>query len=113
MATYWLETRTSLGAFVAKIPFRNLQFELGFNGPTGIRWESPLYHEQITEANISPGLHEIAVFHTGVCVAAGPIWDITVSTDSKSMTCAAQTLEDYLDVRLITVVVDTTTDQVN
>jgi hypothetical protein len=113
MATYWLETRTSLGAFVAKIPFRNLQFELGFNGPTGIRWESPLYHEQITEANISPGLHEIAVMRNGVCVAAGPIWDITVSTDSKSMTCAAQTLEDYLDVRLIRDVSYTTIDQVN
>lgn len=113
MATYWLETRTRTGAFVAKIPFYNLQFEVGFNGPTGIRWSSPLYHEQVTPANMSPGLHEIAVLRNGVVVAAGPLWDMTVSTDSKSITCSAQSLEDYLDVRLIRDVSYTTIDQVN
>jgi hypothetical protein len=111
MATYWLETRTRTGAFVAKIPFFNLQFEVGFNGPSGIRWSSPLYHELITQANIAAGLHEVAVMRDGVCVAAGPIWDITVSTDSKSLTCSAQSLEDYLDVRLIRDVTYTTIDQ--
>lgn len=113
MATYWLETRTRLGAFVAKIPFYNLQFEVGFNGPSGIRWSSPLYHEQITEANMSPGLHEIAVMRNGVCIAAGPLWDMTVSTDSKSISCSAQSLEDYLDVRMVRDVSYVTTDQVN
>lgn len=111
MATYWLETRTRLGAFVAKIPFNNLQFEIGFNGPSGIRWTSPMYHEQITTANISAGLHEIAVMRNGTCIAAGPIWDITVSTDAKALTCSAQSLEDYLDVRLVRGVSYTTQDQ--
>lgn len=113
MATYWLETRTRLGAFVAKIPFKNLQFETGFNGPSGIRWESPLYHEMITQETLKPGLHEVAVVRNGVTVAAGPIWDATVSTDSRAINCAAQSLEDYLDVRLVRDVTYTTIDQVN
>lgn len=113
MATYWLETRTRLGAFVAKIPFYNLQFETGFNGPTGIRWSSPMYHEQITDANLSPGLHEIAVMRNGSCVAAGPIWDVTASSDAKALTCSAQSLEDYLDVRLVRDVTYSVIDQVN
>lgn len=111
MANYWLETRTRTGAFVAKIPFFNLQFETGFNGPSGIRWTSPLYHEQITQANIAAGLHEVAVMRNGTCIAAGPIWDISVSTDSKALTCSAQSLEDYLDVRLVRDVTYTTQDQ--
>jgi hypothetical protein len=113
MARYWLETRTRAGAFVAKIPFKNLQFEVGFNGPTGIRWESPLYHELITPSTISPGLHEVAVLRNGVVVRSGPIWDITSSTDSRSLNCSAQTLEDYLDKRLVRDASYVTTDQVN
>lgn len=113
MATYWLETRSRLGAFVAKIPFFNLQFEVGFNGTSGIRWSSPLYHEQIIQANIAAGLHEVAVMRNGVCVAAGPIWDITASTDSKTISCSAQSLEDYLDVRMVRDVSYVTQDQVN
>lgn len=101
MATYWLETRLPSGTFVAKIPFRNLQFEVGFNGPSGIRWDSPLYDPLMTEGVLSPGLHEVWVMRNGVCVAAGPIWDMTVTTDDRSMNCSAQSLEDYLDVRLV------------
>ena len=113
MANYWLETRTRTGTFVCKIPFKNLQFEKGFNGPSGIRWETPLYHELMTPANLSPGLHEVWVWRNGVCVAAGPIWDMTVSTDSRQANCSAQSLEDYLDRRLVRDASYVTTDQVN
>jgi hypothetical protein len=113
MALYWLETRTRAGAFVCKIPFFNLQFEVGFNGPSGIRWSTPLYHELTTLANISAGLHEVAVVRNGVTVAAGPLWDITSSTDSRALNCSAQSLEDYFDKRLVRDVSYVTTDQVN
>lgn len=111
MANYWLQTHLKDGTFCSKIPFRNLQFEVGYNGPSGIRWESPLYHTLMTPTNLSPGLHEVRVMRNGICTAAGPIWDMTVSTDSQSMTCSAQSLEDYLDVRLLRDVSYATQDQ--
>lgn len=113
MARYWLETKLIDGTFVQKIPFYNLQFEVGFNGPSGIRWNSPLYHPQINSSTLEAGLHEVWVLRDGVVVAAGPIWDVSVSTDDKSLSCGAQTLEDYLDVRLIRDVDFVTQDQVN
>lgn len=113
MAVYWLETHLQDGTFVSKIPFSNLQFEVGFNGPSGIRWNTPLYHEKTTQANISAGIHEVWVYRNGVVVAAGPIWDISVSTDSKALNCGAQSLEDYLDVRLIQDADYNVIDQVN
>lgn len=113
MAHYWLETKLIDGTFIQKIPFYNLQFEVGFNGPTGIRWNSPLYDSRINQTTLQAGLHEVWVLRDGVVVAAGPIWDVSVSTDSKALTCSAQTLEDYLDVRLIRDIDYTTTDQVN
>jgi len=113
MTRYWLETRLRDGTFVCKIPFYNLQFEVGFNGTTGIRWSTPLYHELVSMTTIRAGLHEVWVMRNGVCVAAGPLWDISVSTDSRSLSCSAQSLEDYLDVRLIQDVDYSVIDQVN
>lgn len=113
MAVYWLETHLPTGEFICKIPFYNLQFEVGFNGPSGIRWNTPLYDSRTTQANIAAGIHEVWVYRNGVVVAAGPLWDISVSTDAKALTCGAQSLEDYLDVRLIQDVDYTTIDQVN
>lgn len=101
MAQYWLETHLRTGEFVSRIPYYNLQFEVGFNGPTGIRWSTPMYDPRVTTDTIQAGLHEVYVMRNGICVAAGPIWDISISTDNKYLTCGAQTLEDYLDVRLI------------
>jgi hypothetical protein len=113
VAVYWLETHLRTGEFVARIPFYNLQFEVGFNGPTGIRWSTPLYHDQVSFATLEPGYHEVYVKRNGVTVAAGPVWDLTPTTDSKAITCSAMSLEDYLDVRLIQDVSYVTIDQVN
>jgi hypothetical protein len=113
MAKYWLETHLIDGTFVSMIPFYNLQFEVGFNGPTGIRWTTPMYHPQATLAAMQAGLHEVWVKRNGVVIAAGPLWEIYPSTDSKALTCSAMSLEDYLDVRLIRDVDYVTTDQVN
>jgi len=48
-----------------------------------------------------PGLHEVWVYRNDVIVAAGPIWDATPASDANSITVGAQSLEDYLDVRLV------------
>ncbi len=113
MTNYWLETHLRTGEFVCKLPFYNLQFEIGFNGPTGIRWNTPLYDDRVSMTTIAPGFHEVWVFRDGQCVAAGPIWDVSVSTDSKALNCSAMSLEDYLDVRLIQDVSYVAVDQVN
>jgi len=112
-ADYRLETRLRDGSYVATIPHRNLQFEMGINGPSGIRFDLPLHHEVVTVAAIWPGLHEIWVKRNGTVVAAGPLWDITPSSDGGSITCSAMSLEDYLDVRLCDDIVYTLTDQSN
>lgn len=111
MNDYWLETRKSDGTFICKIPYWNLQYEIGFNGTTGIRWSTPLYHELVSQETIAPGLHEVWVVRNGKTVAAGPLWDVSVSTDTKSLTCGAQSLEDYFDVRLLQDVTYDTLDQ--
>jgi hypothetical protein len=111
MARYWLETHLKDGTFVSRIPGYNLQFEVGFNGPTGVRWSTPMYHPQVSMAVMQAGVHEVWVMRNGVCVAAGPLWDIAASTDNRYLTCGAMTLEDYLDVRLIQDVTYTVQDQ--
>lgn len=113
MAQYRLESRTRAGLYVAALPYRNLQYELGWNQPYGMRFELPLYHDAVTWNTLQPGLHEIWVWRNGSLVTCGPLWDATPSSENASINCNAQNLLDYFDVRLIDDVEYNVVDQVN
>ena len=98
---YRVETRLRNGTYVADMPYKNLQFELGWNKAYGIRFEVPMDHPLVTPATLEPGLHEVWVWRNGTVITAGPLWDATVSSESRSISCGAMSLLDYLDVRLI------------
>lgn len=112
-AEYKIETRLRDGSYIATLPHRDLQFEMGINGPSGIRFNLPLHDARVTADSIWPGLHEAWVRRNNVVVAAGPIWDVTPSSDGGSITVGAQSLEDYFDVRLCLDGIYTLTDQSN
>lgn len=113
MATYRVESRLRDGTYVAALPYRNLQYELGWNKSYGIRFELPLYHQAVTWATLTPALHEIWVWRNGTLITCGPLWDATPSSESASISCNAQNLLDYFDVRLIGDAEYNVIDQVN
>lgn len=111
MATYVVESRTRAGAFVARLPYKNLQYELGWNKPYGMRFELPLYHNAVRWSTLQPGFHEIWIWRNGTLVKAGPLWDTVPSSEGASIQCSAQDLLDYFDTRLISDVEYNVVDQ--
>lgn len=101
MADYRIESRLRDGTYIASLPFRNLQYEMGFNKPYGIRFDLPLYHDAVQPSTLAPALHEIWVWRNGVAVTGGPLWDVSAASDGATISCGAQSLEDYFDVRLV------------
>jgi hypothetical protein len=100
MTDYRLETRLRDGTYVQALPFRNLQYEMGFNKPYGHRFSLPLYHDAVTTSSLIPALHEIWIWRNGVLIKAGPLWDVTPASDSANIDCGAMDMLDYLDTRL-------------
>jgi hypothetical protein len=84
---------------------------MGFNKPYGMRFDLPLHHELVTYATLHPGLHEIWIYRNGTLIKAGPLWDVTPSSDSDSINCGAMDILDYLDVRTIATVSYSAIDQ--
>lgn len=111
MADYRLESRLRDGTYIAALPWKNLQYELGWNKPYGIRFDLPLYHPSVTWSTVHPGLHEIWVWRNNVLVKAGPLWDAVPSSSDANINCTAQDLIDYFDVRLIDTVDYSAVDQ--
>lgn len=113
MADYRIETRLRSGEYVATLPYRNIQFEQFLNKPGGLRFALPLYHDAVTPQTLIEGLHETWVYKNDQLIFAGPLWDVTPTSQNKSISCAASTLEDYLDVRRINMNVTKSQDQVD
>jgi hypothetical protein len=111
MADYRVESRTLAGAYLAALPYRNLQFELGWNKAYTARFELPLYHDAVSSSTLQPGLHEIWIWRNGVLVKAGPLWDVTPSSGEASINCNMADVVDYLDCRLVGDQNYVTTDQ--
>ena len=100
MPQYRVETHLRDGTYVQRLPFYNLQYEVGFNKPYGCRFQVPLYHKAITADTLAVALHEIWVYRDDQLVKAGPLWDAVPSSSEKSISCSAMDILDYLDVRL-------------
>lgn len=98
-ATYVLESRTKSGNFLATLPYRNLQGEFWRNKADQIRFEVPLSHQAITRSTFYPAQHEIWGYRNGIKIFAGPLWDVTASSDNKVLSCSAEGLESYLEGR--------------
>jgi hypothetical protein len=101
MAEWRVETHLRTGEHIALLPWNNLQFERNLNGARGIRCTVPLHHANVTQSTIVPGLHELWIRRNGTVVACGPLWDVTASSQDKTLSLEAQSLEDYLDVMII------------
>jgi hypothetical protein len=111
MADYRIESRLRSGQYLAALPFRNLQYEMGWNKPYSARFDLPLYHPAVNTSTLLPGLHEIWIWRNGVLIKAGPLWDVTASADDASVNCNMMDIVDYLDTRLVGAQSYTTTDQ--
>jgi len=96
-----MESHSLSGAYLATLPFRNLQGEQFLTKPDQYRWDLPLHHPNITRATFFPGKTEMWLWRNGVKVFAGPVWDATASSQSQTIDCAAEGLESYFDVRRI------------
>lgn len=113
MAEYRMESRLRDGTYLATLPYRNLQFEVGFNKPYTARFDLPLYHNSITWETLHPGLHEIWLWRNGTVIKKGPLWDATPSSNEANIACMFADIMDYLDVRLIIASEYSVIDQVN
>lgn len=101
MANYVLESRSKTGTYLATLPYRNLQGEWFRNKADQIRWEMPLYNNGLTRTNFFPAKTEVWVWRNNAKVFVGPLWDVTASSDSATMSCAAEGLESYLEGRRV------------
>lgn len=101
MADYVMESRSRAGAYLATLPYRNLQGEFFRNKQDQIRWEMPLYNNGLDRTSFFPGKTEVWVWRNSSKVFVGPLWDVTASSDSASMSCAAEGIESYLEMRRV------------
>lgn len=101
MADYVLESRSKAGAYLATLPYRNLQGEFWRNKADQIRFEVPLYNTGLTRTNFFPAKTEVWVIRNGAKVFVGPLWDATPSSDNGTISCAAEGIESYLEGRRI------------
>jgi len=101
VAEYILESRTRSGAYLATLPFRNLQGEWFLSKPCQIRWEMPYLDANITSASFYPGKTEVWLWRNGVKVLVGPVWDANPNSGTKSMSCSAESIDSYLDLRRV------------
>lgn len=101
MATWELQSRDRTGTFLGAIPYRNLQGEWFRNKPDQIRFDIPLYSNDLTRSTFYPGKTEIWALRNGVKQFVGPLWDVTASSQDGVMSCSAEGLESYLQVRRI------------
>lgn len=103
MADYELRLQTVTGAYLATIPFANLQGEMRKNEPCAFRWDTPLHAitERMNPASLIAGVTEVAIYRNGVNIFTGPIWDIDVTSKNKIMKMSAEDISSYLQVRRV------------
>lgn len=99
---YRMELRTRAGQLVAPVPFSNLQGEFyAANKADQVRWEFPLIHPKMTSTNLQAGLTEMWLYRKNVQIFAGPIWDVTASSENGRIKCTAEGLESYFEERFV------------
>lgn len=96
MAEWRMESRSVTGAYLATLPFRNLQGEFFMNKPDQIRWTMPLHGSNINTNQFYPGITEVWLLRDDAKVFVGPVWDANLSTKDNTMNCSAEGLESYL-----------------
>lgn len=102
-ATYRLEAHLIDGTFIQVLPASNMQGESMISRPDALRWDMPLYDSTIFSRvdNFYPGKCEVWLYRNDEVIFAGPWWDATASSKEGKMSCAAEGLESYLDVRRV------------
>lgn len=95
--TYRIEARDPDGNFYAQLDYRDLQFEVMLNKPSGFRFKVPL-REGLTKQVLEAGKHEAWIYRDDVLVKAGPIWNCTPNSNDNDINCDGSDLLDYFDV---------------
>jgi hypothetical protein len=101
MAEWRMESWTRAGSYLATLPARNLQGEIWYSKPKQLRFELPLYHPAITRTNIDPGKTELRLFRDNVHRLTMVLWDATASSGDGKLSCSAESLESYLEMRRV------------
>lgn len=101
VATYRLESRQADGTYIASLPAANLQGEWFLNKADNLRFDLPIHHPNVSSDTIYAGRDEVWLYRNDVLVFAGPVWDMTASSDSGKWTCSAASLESYFEHRRI------------
>ena len=111
MPEYRLESRNRDGTYLATLPARNIQGESLLNKADNLRFELPLYHDDVKLTKFYPGKTEVVLLRDDVIVFQGPLWDATFSSERATVSCTAEGLESYLDVRRVDDDIDWTREQ--
>lgn len=101
LPVYTLESRSRSGTYLGSIPFRNLQGEFWRNKADQIRFELSLHNNNLSRSTFFPGKTEVWVLRNGTKIFVGPLWDVTASSENKTLSCAAEGIESYLEFRRI------------
>lgn len=103
MADYELRLQTVNGAYLATIPFANLQGEMRKNEPCEFRWTTPLsaITDRMNPVDLIAGVTEVGIFRNNTRIFTGPIWDIDCNSKDKLLKMTAQDVSSYLTVRRI------------
>lgn len=103
MATFELLALHRGDGYIMKLPASNMQGESFLNRADALRFDLPLYNKNLNLQlpNIYPGKIEIQLKRNGNVIFRGPLWDMTASSDAGKLTCAAEGLESYWDVRRV------------
>lgn len=101
MTSWIMQAHSRSGAYLATLPYYNLQGEFFMNKPKQIRFTLPLRHEVVTQASVYPGKTEIHLIRDDRTVYIGPLWNATASSQDNTIMCDSQSLESYLGLRRI------------
>lgn len=102
MAEYVLESRTKSGAYLATLPFRDLQGEFYYSKTRALRWTMSLTSlNSFTINDFYPANTEVILYRDGVKIFTGPLWDINISKNDSKATFMAEDLSSYFDRRRI------------
>ena len=100
MAKYRMELQFRDGTYIGTLPFADLQGELDrWNQPDQIRFKtskSDLSTYINTLSQLEAGLTEVALYRNDVNIFTGPLWEITASSESDTITCEADDVSSYL-----------------
>lgn len=100
MADWQIESRTKADAYLATLPFRDLQGEFYYSKTQEVRFSMSLSSlKDYTQNDIYPAKTEIVVKRNGVAIFCGPLWSMSISSQDNKVSLMAQDISSYFTKR--------------